>query len=74
MKQKAKTRRNIMVKKRKNVKITLCDPPNSFCSNNAFEVKKVINTLQVKVGEYVDEELVKKWIKEHENWTIEFVR
>jgi len=63
-----------MIKKRKNVKITLCDPPNSFCDENAFEVKKVVNTLQVKVGEYVDEELVKRWIKDHENWTIEFVR
>ena len=49
-----------MIKKRKNVKITLCDPPNSFCNENAFEVKKVVNTLQVKVGEYVDEELVKR--------------
>ena len=35
-----------MIKKRKNVKITLCDPPNSFCNENAFEVKKVVNTLQ----------------------------
>lgn len=60
--------------KKKNVKIVLCDPPNSLCDENAFEVKKVVNTLQVKVGEYVDEQLVKKWIKDHENWTIEFVR
>jgi hypothetical protein len=63
-----------MIKKRKNVKITLCDPPNSLCDDSAFEVKKVVNTLQVKVGEYVDEELVKRWIKDNENWTIEFVR
>jgi len=60
--------------KKKNVKIVLCDPPGSYCNNSAFEVKKVINTLQVKVGEYVDEKLVEKWIKSHENWTIEFVR
>lgn len=63
-----------MIKKRKNVKITLCDPPSSICDSSAFEVKKVVNTLQVKVGEYVDEELVKRWIKDNENWTIEFVR
>lgn len=63
-----------MIKKRKDVKIVLCDPPNTLGSNDAFEVKKVTNTLQVKVGEYVDEELVKKWIKDHDNWTIEFVR
>jgi hypothetical protein len=63
-----------MIKKRKDVKIVLCDPPSTYCANDAFEVKKVINTLQVKVGEYVDEDLVKKWIKDHDNWTIEFVR
>lgn len=66
--------RSLMLKNRKNVKITLCDPPSTFCSEGAFEVKKVINTLQVKVGEYVDEELVKRWIRDNENWTIEFVR
>jgi hypothetical protein len=63
-----------MIKKRKDVKIVLCDPPSTFGANDSFEVKKVINTLQVKVGEYVDEDLVKKWIKDNDNWTIEFVR
>ncbi len=63
-----------MIKKRKSVKIVLCDPPSSICDDSVFEVKKVINTLQVKVGEYIDEELVKSWIKNNENWTIEFVR
>ena len=63
-----------MLKNRKNVKITLCDPPSSFCSDGAFEVKKVINTLEVKVGEYIDEKLVNDWINNNESWTIEFVR
>jgi hypothetical protein len=63
-----------LIKKRKEVKIVLCDPPSSICSDKTFEVKKVINTLQVKVGEYIDEELVRRWIKDHDNWTIEFVR
>jgi len=39
-----------MIKKRKNVKIILCNPPNSFCNKSTFEVKRVVNTLQVKVG------------------------
>ena len=60
--------------KKKPVKIVLCEPPSSFCQENVFEVKKVINTLKVKVGEHVDENLVRDWIKNHENWTIEFVR
>ncbi len=63
-----------MLKNRKNVKITLCDPPSTFCSDGVFEVKKVVNTLEVKIGEYVNEELVREWIKDHENWNIEFVR
>lgn len=63
-----------MVKKRKNVKIVLCDPPSSICDEHCFEVKKVVNTLQVKVGEYVDEELVRRWIKDNEHWTVEFIR
>jgi hypothetical protein len=62
------------VKQRKNVKIVLCDPPSSFCNDKAFEVKKVINTLEVKVGEYIDEDLIRRWIKDRENWTVEFVR
>jgi hypothetical protein len=60
--------------KKKDVKITLSNPPSSFCSDNVFEVKKVKNTLKVKVGELVDEKLVDDWIKNRENWTIEFVR
>lgn len=63
-----------MIKKRKNVKIILCNPPNSFCNKSTFEVKRVVNTLQVKVGQYVEKDLVKKWIKDYDNWTIEFVR
>ncbi|NBP04145.1 MAG: hypothetical protein EBU90_29435 [Proteobacteria bacterium] len=60
--------------KKKNVKIVLCDPPASYCSDTTFEVKKVVNTLEVKVGEYVDEELVNDWISHRHNWNIEFVR
>lgn len=60
--------------KKKNVKIVLCDPPGSYLSKEAFEVKKVINTLEVKVGEYVDEKLVNDWIRRRDNWHIEFVR
>lgn len=60
--------------KKKAVKIVLCDPPSTFGSNETFEVKKVVNTLQVKVGEYVDEDLVRQWIKNNDNWTIEFIR
>jgi hypothetical protein len=60
--------------KKKLVKIVLCDPPGSYCNNEAFEVKKVINTLEVKVGEYVDEKLVNDWIRRRDNWNIEFVR
>jgi|694.fasta_scaffold32642_6 hypothetical protein len=60
--------------KKKDVKITLANPPSNICSDNVFEVKKVKNTLKVKVGELVDEKLVDDWIKNRENWTIEFVR
>lgn len=60
--------------KKKIVKIVLCDPPGSYLNKKAFEVKKVINTLEVKVGEYVDEKLVNDWIRRRDNWHIEFVR
>ncbi len=63
-----------MNKNRKAVKIVLCNPPNSMCNDYAFEVKKVVNTLQVRVGEFIDEKLVNRWIVNNENWTIEFVR
>ena len=59
---------------KKNVKIVLCNVPESLSDSGAFEVKKVTNTLQVKVGEYIDEELVKRWIRDNKNWTIEFIR
>jgi hypothetical protein len=45
-----------------------------MCNDYAFEVKKVVNTLQVRVGEFIDEKLVNRWIVNNENWTIEFVR
>lgn len=63
-----------MIKKRKDVKVVLCNPPSSYKHDGAFEVKKVINTLEVKVGEYIDEKLIEDWIKHNDNWTIEFVR
>ncbi len=63
-----------MVKKSKSVKIVLCDPPSSICDDNVFMVKKVVNTLNVRVGEYIDADLVKKWIVNKDNWTIEFVK
>lgn len=59
--------------KKKPVKIILSDAPNHVAPE-AFEVKRVTNTLKVKVGEYVDEELVRRWIKDNDNWTIEFVK
>lgn len=58
--------------KKKPVKIVLGNLQDP--SNKNFEVKKVINTLKVKVGENVDEQLVSDWIKNHDNWTIEFVK
>jgi len=62
--------------KKKNVKIVLKNPKNPHINDNIdyFEVKKVTNTLKVKVGELVDEKLVSEWIKDRDNWTIEFVK
>jgi len=58
----------------KKVKVILTHPPKSYKSDQGevFEVKKVVNTIQVLVGEYVDKNLVKDWIKK-DKWTVEFV-
>jgi hypothetical protein len=66
-------RKTEMIKKNKSVKIILCDPPSSLCDDNVFMVKKVVNTLHIRVGEYIDADLVKNWIAK-DNWTIEFVK
>lgn len=60
--------------KKKPVKIILSDTTSKPCDPNKFEVKKVTNTLKVKVGDHVDEHIVSDWIKNHDNWTIEFIR
>jgi hypothetical protein len=60
--------------KKKPVKIVLCEPKNTFIGEDCFKVKKAINTLEVKVGELIDENLVRSWIKNKDNWTIEFVK
>ena len=62
--------------KKKTVKIVLKNPKNPHINDQSdyFEVKKVTNTLKVKVGELVDEKLVSEWIKDRDNWTIEFVK
>ena len=60
--------------KKKPVKVILCNPPKSMGDENCFEVKKVINTMKVRVGEYIDSNMVSDWIKNKDNWTIEFVQ
>jgi len=61
---------------KKKVKVVLGRPFSALDNANIFEVKKAINTLKVRVGEHIEEEKVKSWLKDRrmDNWTIEFVR
>jgi len=61
---------------KKKVKVVLGRPASALANAKTFEVKKAVNTLKVKVGEYVGEDKVESWLRDHrmDNWTIEFVR
>ena len=61
---------------KKNVKVVLGRPASALANAKMFEVKRAVNTLKVKVGEYVGEDKVESWLKDSrmDNWTIEFVR
>ena len=58
----------------KPVTVILKDITNALSKKNVFEVNKVINTLQVRVGDRVDENKINGWIKDKENWTIQFIK
>jgi len=60
---------------KKKVKIVLGRPVSPLANSNMLEVKKAVNTLKVKVGEYIEEEKVESWLRDCrlDNWTIEFV-
>lgn len=47
---------------------------NALSKQETFQVDKVINTLQVKVGDKIEEGTIAKWIKDKENWTIQFIK
>ena len=47
---------------------------NALSKNEVFQVHKTINTLQVKVGDKIEESTIAKWIKDKENWTIQFIK
>lgn len=58
----------------KPVTVILKDITNALSKKNVFEVNKVVNTLQVRVGDRVDENKINGWIKDKENWTIQFIK
>jgi hypothetical protein len=58
----------------KPVTVILKEVTNALSKKNIFEVEKVVNTLQVKVGEKVDENKISSWIKDKEDWTIQFIK
>lgn len=58
----------------KPVTVILKDITNALSKKNVFEVDKVINTLQVRVGDRVDENKISGWIKDKKNWTIQFIK
>lgn len=58
----------------KPVTVILKDITNALSKKNVFEVNKVVNTLQVKVGDRVDEDKISSWIKDKDNWTIQFIK
>ena len=47
---------------------------NALSKNEVFQVHKAINTLQVKVGDKIEEDTIAKWIKNKPNWTIQFIK
>ena len=47
---------------------------NALSKNELFQVHKAINTLQVKVGDKIEEDTIAKWIKDKENWTVQFIK
>lgn len=47
---------------------------NALSKNEVFQVHKAINTLQVKVGDKIEEDTISKWIKDKENWTVQFIK
>ena len=58
----------------KPVTVMLKRVTNALSKNETFQVDKVINTLQVKVGDKVEESTITKWIKDKENWTVQFIK
>ena len=47
---------------------------NALSRNEVFQVHKAVNTLQVKVGDKIEEDTIAKWIKNKPNWTIQFIK
>jgi len=47
---------------------------NALSKNEVFQVHKAVNTLQVKVGDKIEEGTIAKWIKDKPNWTIQFIK
>ena len=58
----------------KPVTVILKDITNALSKKNVFQVHKVVNTLQVRVGDRVDENKISGWIKDKENWTSQFIK
>lgn len=58
----------------KPVTVILKEITNALSKKNVFQVHKVVNTLQVRVGDRVDEHKISGWIKDKENWTIQFIK
>ena len=58
----------------KPVTVILKDITNALSKKNVFEINKVVNTLQVKVGDRVNEDKISGWIKDKDNWTIQFIK
>lgn len=57
---------------KKSMKIVL-RPSNNSLSGEAYEVKKITNSLELVIGELIDREYVEDLIKS-KNWTVEIVR
>lgn len=58
----------------KPVNVILKDITNALSKRNTFKVEKVVNTLQVRVGDKVDENKISSWIKDKKDWTIQFIK
>lgn len=57
---------------KKNVKLVLCEVNNNF-NEHVYEVKRLVNTVEYSIGEYIDVSVVQDIIDNAKNYTIEIV-